>query len=122
MRKIYMYPLQLKREGDSPNLYRGRFTAPHAGDLFLFVNDAVLPFSSNWARGYDLDYFYKRSGTGAAAGNHGTACVIIARADANSSDTQVGVDSPICRRAADAVRRSEAVKAQAAMRPPYLLP
>jgi uncharacterized protein (DUF2235 family) len=119
MSKVFMYPLELTRETDNQRLYRGSFTAPRSGDLYLFANDAVLPFTGSWAGKYNTRYFYERSGE-RMFGNRGTACVLIARSDAGG-DNQVSVASPICTRAAEQARAFEAAKAHLPGRPAYLL-
>jgi len=101
-------------------LYRGTFTAPHSGDLYLFANDAILPFTGTWAGAYNIRYFYERSGRDGKAGNSGTACVLIARSDAGG-DNLVHVTSPICKRAAEQAREFEAAKAHSPARPAYLI-
>lgn len=117
--RVFMYPLELTREGDNVKLYRGTFTAPRSGDLYLFANDAILPFTGGWAGKYNMKFFYERSGRNGKLGNSGTACVLIAKADAGG-DNQVHVASPICKRAADQARLFEAAKAHSPDRAPYL--
>jgi hypothetical protein len=122
LRNVYLYPIELRREGETATLYRGRFTAPRTGELYLFANDAALPFEGQWAGRYNVSYFYERApelGDG-LRGNQGTACVLIARSDAGS-DNAVKVLSPICLRAAERARQLEAIRNQTSGRQPYLL-
>ena len=77
-------------------MYRAEFEAERDGELLLFANDAVLPFSPR--------YFYERTGRPAPGqrGNTGTACVTIQRADL-ASQPPGAAHSPIC---AEAARRA----------------
>jgi uncharacterized protein (DUF2235 family) len=118
--RVFMYPLRLTRDSDNLRLYRGSFTAPQRGDLYLFANDAVFPFTGSWAGKYNTRFFYEQSGPGGMQGNSGTACVLIARSDAGGN-SQVSVVSRVCIRAAEQARAFEAAKAQAPGRPAYLL-
>ena len=72
---VYIYPLALTEEGENSNVFRAEFTAPRAGELMLFANDAVMPVAVG---DFDYDYFYTRQGR---SGNLGTACVMIERLD-----------------------------------------
>ena len=101
LQNVYIHPLELKREGDSGTLYRGEFVARRTGELYLFANDAVLPFTSPVMGIYNLDYFYKKAGgqTKKEKGNRGTACVAIARSD-RSGDYSVTDAAPTCVKAA----------------------
>jgi hypothetical protein len=101
LRNAYMYPLQLEPVGDTPHVYRAQFTAARSGELYLFANDAALPFKGKWAGKGGLGYFY--------ANNHGSACVIIARVGA-SFDRPLKTSSPVCRAAADRERQLEQAK------------
>jgi len=109
IRNVYLYPLEMRREGDSINLYRGQFTAPRTGELNLFVNDAVMPFAGKWAGANDFRRFYRL--------NRGSACVIIARTDA-SGDNPVKADKGICKLAAERARQREQIKVES--KRPYL--
>jgi hypothetical protein len=117
---VFIYPLELKRAGDSPNLYRGTFTATRDGDLYLFANDAVLPFTDWWSSRFNLRYFYEYSGPSEAAGNRGTACVLIANS-AEGTAAPVKAESKICRRAVDQERAAETTKLHSTSHPPALL-
>ena len=70
---VYIYPLQVRPEGRHGTSYVAEFTAEYDGELLMFANDGVSPV--------DLDYFYKDSGSSAARGNSGSACVTIRRTD-----------------------------------------
>jgi uncharacterized protein (DUF2235 family) len=74
---VYIQPLALEQQGETGTIWQGEFTAQRDGELSLFANDSVLPFS---ILSYDYSYFYERSGAG-GGGNTGTACVTITRAD-----------------------------------------
>jgi uncharacterized protein (DUF2235 family) len=73
--RLHIAPLTLTNaasDGDAGDAslareFAGDFIAPENGELYLFVNDAVLPFES-FAR-----VFYERGG----ARNHGSACVTV---------------------------------------------
>ena len=73
---IQIYPLAVRQVGDSRRLFRADFRAPRSGELFLFVNDAMLPFREGQ---FNYRYFYELSGTGdaTALGNRGSACVTV---------------------------------------------
>jgi hypothetical protein len=91
----------VRQVGDSRTLFRADFKAARSGELFLFVNDAMLPFNgSHWGI-YDFRYFYQSSGFGDSRtrGNHGSACVTIespegASAGMNAVATQPA--NPVC--------------------------
>ena len=74
---VHIEPLTLTQQGDSSTRYRGEFTARRSGELALFANDSVLPFTSPRMAPYDIRYFYERTGSGRHRGNSGTACVTI---------------------------------------------
>jgi len=77
---IHIYPLVLSAVGDSVTLYRAEFVAPHTGELFIFVNDAMIPIEGV----LNYRYFYESSGVGSAEtrGNRGSACVTVERVSA----------------------------------------
>jgi hypothetical protein len=66
----------VRQVGDSRTLFRADFRAPRSGELFLFVNDAMLPFRNVQ---FNYRYFYETSGTDHAGtlGNRGSACVTV---------------------------------------------
>lgn len=59
--------------GGPPVTFSGEFVAPVTGDLFLFANDAMLPFGRRGLFGYNSTFFYD----GPGVGNEGSACVTI---------------------------------------------
>jgi uncharacterized protein (DUF2235 family) len=83
---LHIAPLaveSLAGEGDATdpsvaNSYLGEFVAPASGELFLFVNDAVLPLTS------EASFFYRRG----RAANRGSACVTVRHA------TGIGEEGP----------------------------
>jgi uncharacterized protein (DUF2235 family) len=79
--RIQIHPLSVRRVGDSPTLYEAEFTAPRSGELFMFVNDAMIPGPGIGK--FDHRYFYRSSGFGPVdqRGNRGSACVTVAWAD-----------------------------------------
>jgi uncharacterized protein (DUF2235 family) len=81
---VQIYPLTAPQVGDSRTRFRGEFKAARAGELFLFVNDAMLPFTTAPFGEYDYRYFYRASGGTETepGGNRGTACVTVESADA----------------------------------------
>jgi hypothetical protein len=107
LRNAYMYPLSLERVGEATNVYRGQFTAARSGEIYLFANDAALPFTGKWDGTSNVGEFYSNNG--------GTACVIIARVGADS-DRPLNARTPICRAAADRARQLEKVKVEAGRR------
>jgi hypothetical protein len=78
---IQIHPLSVRRVGDSPTLYEAEFTASRSGELFMFVNDAMIPVPGIGQ--FDHGYFYSSSGFGPREqrGNRGTACVTVAWAN-----------------------------------------
>jgi uncharacterized protein (DUF2235 family) len=85
---VQVYPLSIRQVGDTRTLFRADFKAARTGELFLFVNDAMLPFTQPvW--GFDYRYFYEKSGDTSHPGNRGTACVIV-----ESDDSANGEDAP----------------------------
>ena len=87
---VQIYPLSVRQVGDSRTRFRGEFKAARDGELFLFVNDAMLPFTTAPFGEYDYRYFYRASGaTGTTpGGNHGTACVTVEAGDAARSPSE----------------------------------
>jgi len=78
-RSVQVYPLSMRQVGDSRTLFRADFRAARNGELFLFVNDAVIPFTQP-VLGFDYRYFYEN--------NRGTACVMVeSDASANGART-----------------------------------
>lgn len=73
--RVHIEPLEMRRQGDSPTIWRGEFVAPRSGELALFPNEAVLPFKS--PETWNVGYFYRHE----RYGNGGSACVTIRRAD-----------------------------------------
>jgi uncharacterized protein (DUF2235 family) len=86
---LQIYPLAVEQVGDTGTLFRAEFKAARDGELFLFVNDAMLPFKrAPWGK-LDYKYFYEASGSDTARGNRGSACVTVESADAQrSADAQ----------------------------------
>jgi hypothetical protein len=78
--RVQIYPLVMRQVGDSQTLFRSDFKAARSGELFLFVNDAMIPLTRAIG-GVDYRYFYQRSGDVRRPGNWGTACVIVQSAD-----------------------------------------
>jgi uncharacterized protein (DUF2235 family) len=73
---IQIHPLSMRQVGNLRTTYRADFRASRTGELFLFVNDAMLPFErAVW--GLDYQYFYRSSGDENHPGNRGTACVTV---------------------------------------------
>jgi uncharacterized protein (DUF2235 family) len=56
-RNIQIYPLSVRQVGDEKTLFRAEFKAERTGELFLFVNDAMLPFTGPGWGNYDYRYF-----------------------------------------------------------------
>lgn len=118
---VYIFPLDLAQQGESSTLYRAEFTAPRSGELALFSNDAVLPFTSAIMSPYDVRYFYQQSGSGRQRGNRGSACVTIMRAKRSGdvlADTSRGIcgvaDQRAARAAAEAANPAQAQAARLA--------
>jgi hypothetical protein len=98
--RLHIYPLELvgtatsasqnsDMPGGVPVTFTGEFVAPATGDLFLFANDAMLPFGNGRLFGYDSTYFYD----GRGVGNRGTACVTITRDGYFAGEMNV---TPLC--------------------------
>lgn len=71
---VAIFSLKLQRHAKDPALYTSEFTAREGGDLFLFANEAVLPFS--------MSFFYQDRqipllGRTLNVGNSGTATVVV---------------------------------------------
>ena len=98
---IQIYPLSVQQVGDEETLFRAEFKAQRQGELFLFVNDAMLPFKGSSWGDYDYRYFYQFSGgdTDDTKGNRGSACVTIESADARNHPTSPSPGS-ICEKTA----------------------
>ena len=79
-RLVQIYPLVMRQVGDSRTTFRADFKAARTGELFLFVNDAMLPFKRAIG-GVDYRYFYEQSGDSSHRGNRGTACVMVESAE-----------------------------------------
>jgi hypothetical protein len=110
---IQIYPLSVRQVGNSRTQFRADFTAAREGELFLFVNDAMLPLTNpRWGR-YDYRYFYKHSGRGKERGNRGTACVTVEWADAEEGPFPVAPANSICERVASRIaQRTTSIQGQ----------
>ena len=99
---IQIYPLSVRQVGETGTLFRGDFTAARDGDLFLFVNDAMIPWTSAQRGPYNYRYFYEASGGGPLneRGNRGTACVTVESADAPKGPMVQAPAGSICEQAA----------------------
>jgi hypothetical protein len=97
---IQIYPLSVRQVGDSRTQFRANFTAAREGELFLFVNDAMLPLTNPRWGPYDYRYFYKHSGRGQERGNRGTACATVEWADAAEGPLPVAPANSICEKVA----------------------
>ena len=94
---VQIHPLAVRQVGDSDTLYRAEFVAPRNGQLFLFVNDAVIPVTAGWAGDYDYRYFYRS----AAFGNGGSACVTVRRLNQPDAPLDAPAGGSICARAVE---------------------
>ena len=96
---VHIYPLQIQPVADAKALYRSEFEAPTTGELFLFVNDAMIPITTRW---FDYRYFYEASGSGSEPerGNRGTACVTVQRANVPTAATSTPPAGSVCARVA----------------------
>jgi uncharacterized protein (DUF2235 family) len=89
LRNVRIDMLEMTSEGDSPTLYRGEFVARKSGELFVFANDAMLPFRKDRLFDkFDYGFFYTRSGSRPSLtpgkqdrGNGGTACLTVESAE-----------------------------------------
>jgi hypothetical protein len=95
---IQIYPLSVRQVGDARTQFRADFTAARDGELFLFVNDAMLPMTGSMWGDYDYRYFYRHSGRGAQRGNRGTACVTIESVEAVGAQIPSPPAGSICER------------------------
>ena len=95
---IQIYPLELSAVGDSGTLYRAEFVAPRNGELFMFVNDAMIPLKGL----LNYRYFYESSGWGPedARGNRGSACVTVERVSVAEPPIGAPAAGSICGQAA----------------------
>jgi len=109
---IQIYPLELGAVGDSVTLYRVEFVAPRSGELFLFVNDAMIPVRGR----LDYRYFYESSGWGPAEarGNRGSACVTVERVSGAERPTVSPTAESVCGQAA--ARNAEQERAAEVLR------
>lgn len=73
---VEIYALPTRQVEGSQTLFRAEFEAPDTGDLFVFVNDSVLPLERGLGK-YNYRYFYEESGPAGAKGNHGSASVTV---------------------------------------------
>jgi hypothetical protein len=99
---IQIYPLSVRTIGESRTMFRADFTAARDGELFFFVNDAMLPFTvAPWGK-YDYRYFYEASGGDQQheGGNHGDACVTVESVDARDAAIAAAPPGPICAKTA----------------------
>jgi uncharacterized protein (DUF2235 family) len=103
LENIQIYPLDVQPVGDSATVFRAAFKAPRGGELFLFVNDAVLPFTRPIRDGWDEKYFY--------ANNRGSACVTVESDVAQRDATLRRGSGAVCQ---EVMRRNAA---EAAVRP-----
>jgi uncharacterized protein (DUF2235 family) len=106
---IQLYPLELRAVGDSVTLYRVEFVAPRSGELFIFVNDAMIPLR-RWS-----SYFYESSGWGPedTRGNRGSACVTVERVSVAERPIGSPTAESICGQAA--ARNAEQARAAAVL-------
>jgi uncharacterized protein (DUF2235 family) len=114
---VQIYPLAVRQVGDEETLFRAEFKAQKDGELFLFVNDAMLPFTgSRWGE-HDYRYFYQFSGGShdSDRGNRGSACVTIESAEARRS-TQSPTFGSVCERTAQRRSGRPGESLQAALR------
>jgi uncharacterized protein (DUF2235 family) len=100
---VRIFPLAVRQVGDEDSLFRADFKARKDGELFLFVNDAMLPFTSALWGAYDFRYFYESSGGDKQAGTHGnrgSACLTIESADVRHPEIAPTPGS-VCSKAAE---------------------
>ena len=98
---IQIYPLSVRQVGDSRTLFRADFTAAREGELFLFVNDAMIPLTDPRWGDIDYRYFYQPSGSKPnELGNRGSACVTIESADAGEGAMPAAPAGSICEKTA----------------------
>jgi hypothetical protein len=77
-------------------LYRAEFVAPRSGELFIFVNDAMIPLKGL----LNSRYFYESSGLGPERGNRGSACVTVERVSVAEGPVSAPPAGSICGQAA----------------------
>jgi hypothetical protein len=106
---IQIYPVELSAVGDSATLYRAEFVAPRSGELFIFVNDAMIPLQGL----LNLRYFYESLGWGHedTRGNRGSACATVERVSVAEGPVSAPVAGSICGQAA--ARNAEHARAAA---------
>jgi uncharacterized protein (DUF2235 family) len=116
---IQMYALDVRQVGDEDTLFRADFKAQRDGELFLFVNDAMLPFTGSGWGDYDYRYFYRSSGgtTASERGNRGSACVTIESA-ATRRSTNSPTPGSVCEKTAQRRSGKPGDSLQAALRTP----
>jgi len=105
---IQIYPLSVRPVGNSGTLFRAAFKAARSGELFLFVNDAMIPFTdSRWGQ-YNYRYFYEVSGGRQPdqRGNLGTACAIVESPQFRNAAVAAPLPGSICERATGVARRT----------------
>lgn len=73
---VEIYPLAMRALESSHSVFTAEFEAAATGDLFVFVNDSLLPFKNGLGK-YNYRYFYEQSGTGEVQGNQGSASVSV---------------------------------------------
>jgi hypothetical protein len=108
----------MRQVGDEDTLFRADFKAQRDGELFVFVNDAMLPFTgSSWGK-YDYRYFYQSSGAGndSERGNRGSACVTIESAEVRRS-TYSPTPGSVCEKTARRRNGKPGDSLQARLRP-----
>ena len=94
---IQIYPLTVEQVGDSGTLFRAEFRSARDGELFLFVNDAMLPFTrAPWRDSRLQKIFYQASGDGIERGNRGSACVTVESADVQRSVPVLAESGSVC--------------------------
>ena len=116
---VQIYPLAVRQVGDEETLFRAEFKAQKDGELFLFVNDAMLPFTgSRWGQ-HDYRYFYQFSGgsNDGKRGNRGSACVTVESANARNN-TGSPTPGSVCERTAQRRGSKPSDSLQAALRAP----
>jgi uncharacterized protein (DUF2235 family) len=115
---IQMYALDMRQVGDEDTLFRADFKAQRDGELFLFVNDAMLPFTgARWGK-YNYQYFYRSSGgtDERNSGNRGSACVTIDSAATRRPNSPT--PGSVCEKTAQRRSGKPSDSLQAALRAP----
>jgi uncharacterized protein (DUF2235 family) len=90
---VNIYPLSVRQEGDSRAQFRADFKAARTGELYLFVNDAMLPLKHP-VLGLDYRLFYERTGDKDHRGNRGTARVTVELAESTHGVLSAQQPSP----------------------------